>query len=292
MRPALAIAALLATGCASLPQVDESAAPEVAYLAVVEGYWQAWVMRADGSDSRQVTRTPGDKTRVSWFPDRRSLLVNGADGRVRRISIADGAESVVPIEPPGTLDAVLSPDGKHIAFSMSLTGSVDDNDIWLAGVDGAVIEKLTRMQWLQHEPAWSPDGGAVFYLSGRGDQAHDVWRLGLEPRRNEQLTVDQLYHFDVAVAPDGTIAFSNNRNGNYDLWVQRPNQAATALMDDAALDARPTWSSDGRSLLFESSREGGLNIWRIDLESREMSRVTNHPDGARMPVWFTGGSSR
>jgi TolB protein len=266
--------------------------PEVAYLAVADGYWQVWGMQADGGSARQVTHAPGDKTRVSWFPDRKHLLVNGADGRVSRIAIADGTETEVPIEPRGTLDAALSPTGDRIAFSMSLTGSVDDNDIWIAGLDGSGIEKLTQMQWLQHEPAWAPDGKAIYYLSGHGDQTHDVWRLDLDPRRNEQVTADQLYHFDVAVRADGAIAFSSNRNGDYDLWVQSPGEQAIALMNDVPLDARPSWSPDGGSLLFESSREGQLNLWRIDVETRETRRVTDHPDGARMPVWFDGGSQR
>ncbi|QQO54354.1 MAG: hypothetical protein N838_14395 [Thiohalocapsa sp. PB-PSB1] len=274
------------------------AAPEaarVAYLAVdAEGYWQVWCMESGGQEPTQVTHTAYDKSRVSWYPDGQALLVNGNQGELARVDLETGDETPIQLELDGMNDAVLSPDGRYIAFSLSTSGSIDDNNIWIVDADGSDLRKLTNKRFLQHDPAWSSDSGSIYFLSGRGDQAHDIWRYELGTGSLEQLTAGQLYHFDVAPAPgshgEPRLAFSANRSGNYEVWVWSPGTEPRQLTDHPALDARPNWSPDGVSLLFESSRGGTLNIWRMPAEGGEPVPVTVHTAGARMPVWYQGGA--
>ena len=46
-------------------------------------------------------------------------------------------------------------------------------------------------------------------------------------------------------------------------------------MEEGAKNVNPVWSRDGRSLLFVSNRGGIPNLYRVELESGELSRVTN-----------------
>ena len=55
-----------------------------------------------------------------------------------------------------------------------------------------------------------------------------------------------------------------------------------------AFDGKPAWSPDGTALLFESTRKGVPNIWRLEPGGVPV-QVTDHPEGARAPVWFHGG---
>jgi TolB protein len=141
------------------------------------------------------------------------------------------------------------------------------------------------MPWLQHQPAWSPDGQALYFVSGRGRQTHDIWRYGFPDGRLEQLTSGQLYHFDVTVSPKGELAYSSNRSGNYEIWVQGGGEEPARLTHHPALDAGPTWSPDGSTLLFESSRGGVPNIWKMTPGGSPPVQVTRHEGGARAPVW-------
>jgi len=145
------------------------------------------------------------------------------------------------------------------------------------------------MPRLQHEPTWSRDGKYIYFLSGGGGQTHDVWRVDMSNRKAEQLTVNAAYHFDLAMRPDGVMAYSGNRTGDYDLWLRHPDGRTEQLTKDADLDARPSWSPDGKDLVYESSRGGVINIWRVGLRSRDPQRVTDTPDGARQPVWAPAG---
>ena len=282
---AMRVAWVAATVWASAVHADSAAEPELAYIAYTKGYWEAWVARADGSGARQVTRSGNDKTRVSWYPDGKSLLASCNDGTLVRVDL-NGSETKISLEQFPVVDAALSPDGKYIAYSFST--AIDGNDLWVARSDGTAAEKIVRMTKLQHEPAWTPDGSQIYFLSGDGGQGHDIWKVALTGRQTEQITVGALYHFDVAVSETGALAFSSNRSGNYEIYLQPPGGKPEALTDDPALDGRPAFSPDGSQLVFESTRGGQLNLWRIDLKSRELKQVTKLADGARAPAWYHG----
>lgn len=275
-------AMLFAIACLSHSPLQ---AAELAYLAVTHGYWEVWTANADGGKARQVTKSKNDKARVSWLPDGVSLLVSCNDGRVLVVDL-QGNEKQIALNQFPVTDAVASLDGKQLAFSFST--AIDGNDIWITNLDGSGAERAVRMASLQHEPVWSPDGRSLYFLSGDGGQAHDIWRMTLDGRSTEQLTVGNLYHFDIAVSKTGDLAFSSNRSGNYELYLQRPSKDAEALTNDPALDGHPAFSPDGTQLVFESTRDGASNLWRLDLKSKSLKQITRHRDGARAPAWYAG----
>lgn len=262
-----------------------SAGSELAFLQRSGSYWQAWVAAPNGSHAREVTHSPSEKTRVSWFPDGRSLLVCTQDGDTLKVDIATGNEEKIPAPLPGTVDAVLSPNGREIAFSVSPARSRDDNEIYIANLDGTGLRRLTDQKRVQHQPSWHPNGKVLYFVSRAGDEAHDIWRADLPAGDLTQLTAGNGLHFDVAVRPDGALAYSNNATGDYELYLQLPGEKPRALTDSPGVDGWPTWSPDGRELWFESSRGGQLELWRIGVGGGEATQVTHSPAGAQHPVF-------
>ena len=258
--------------------------PDVACLVLEDGYWQAAELDMKTGKTRVLTRSPVDKARISWFPDGK-LLMSRNDGTLSVLDTSTGSESVVTLEQNPVVDAAASPDGSRVAFSFST--AIDGNDIWVIDWPGRKVARVLRMPHLQHEPTWSADGSTVYFLSGDGGQAHDIWQYRPETEAKEQVTVGELYHFDIAAGPKGELAYSSNRDGNYELYLRDKRGRSERLTDDPALDARPMFAPDGRSLLFESSRSGTMQIYRIDLKSKRVTPVTKVPGGARQPVWRT-----
>ena len=53
--------------------------------------------------------------------------------------------------------------------------------------------------------------------------------------------------------------------------------AGRRQLTDNGNDQRPTWTPDGRYIVFMSNgRDGNWEIYRVDLEDQSVSRLTNH----------------
>lgn len=266
----------------------------IAFLAQADGHWQVWLIERPDAAPKRIGKLPEDVSRLSWYPDGKSLLVNTQDGHWFKLDTASGQTTVIKPPVMSAVDAVISPDGKQIAYSVSMASSADRNDLWMLDIASGATQKITAMPGLQHEPAWSADGKTLYFLSGQGGPTHDIWTVDLASKATTQMTVNDLFHFDLAVRDNGTIAYSSNRGGHYDLWLVRKDGEPERLTDDAALDARPSWSADGNRLVFESTRAGAgaSDLWTYDLSTKAFARITQMPGGARMPVWAPAGGAR
>jgi TolB protein len=290
IRCLLIVFVLLASG-SPVSLFASQSTQKLVYLAYTQGYWQVWSMNTEGAQQRQVTRSAYDKSRVSWFSDGEHLLVNGTQGQLNRVDIASGEEKPITLKLTGMVDAVLAPDGMKFAFSLSIADSVDRNDIWVCDLDGSHLAKVTRMQGLQHEPSWGPEGQVLYFLSGaagESKQNHDIFKLSLADGSREQLTVNALFHFDIAVSTAGDLAYSSNRGGDYDIWLQPRAESARQLTQRPGIDAKPSFANDGKTIFYEATANGLPNIWRLSVADRQTRQLTYHDTGARSPVAFPG----
>ncbi len=88
-------------------------------------------------------------------------------------------------------------------------------------------------------------------------------RFQTEPPRSQRalsrVTFDLGLQSEPTWSPDGRfIAYSSDRSGNFDIWVQPVGEGDPVQVTKApAHDWQPDWSPDGNRLVFRSEREGG-----------------------------------
>ena len=265
-------------------QADEA---KIAYLRLTDGFWQVWLTDPAGDRHVQVSFDETDKTRVSWMPNRKALVCNVNDGRIQRIS-ADGKHTeylTLPVS--GMFDAQVSPDGKRLAFSLPSTQKKDNNSIWMVGIDGKGLRKLTNQPELEISPSWRPDGAEIVYSAGKTVEAHELWQVSLKDHAQEQLTAGTLsLKVDPAVSPAGVIAYSDNQAGSYDIWVLDKDGGKPARITDMPeFEGEPSWSPDGKALAFSVYRSGENRIWVSDNVGKGARPVTPAGVRSRSPVW-------
>jgi len=278
--------AAVATLLAALSWAPAVAGKRIAFLKLTDPFWQVWVMDAGGGGATQVTRSARDKMRVSWFPDGRRIVYNATPGELWIADLKTLQETRIPIDMEGMTDGIVSPDGAWIAFSASIGGGVDNNDIWIVRPDGSGARRLTDEKGLQHYPCWSAGGERLYYLSGEGKDDHDIMSLEIATGSSTQITAGSRYHFDLAVSSGGLMAFSSNRTGDYDLWIAGSDGGAErTLVPAPGLDGLPSWSPDGSWILFTSMREGSPALWRVRPDGSGLKRLTKSNVRARGGVW-------
>lgn len=94
--------------------------------------------------------------------------------------------------------------------------------------------------------------------------------------------------YEPGISPDGSeIAFVSGG----DIWtVPVSGGAARLLVAHSAHESRPLYSPDGSMLAFNSNRNGGLDVFILDLRSGEVRRLTNDSGSEELTGW--SGDSR
>ncbi len=162
---------------------------------------------------------------------------------------------------------------------------------------------LTRDEYLDSDPWWSPDGKQIVFATDRGGEGMDLWRKNADGAPGTgagQLTALPGAEVNPVWSPDGRfIAFTNERD---DLFVMPAAEGTPRLLRQSRHWAgAPSWSSDSRHLALavlepHSSRfrEGDNRILVISAESGAERLVdvpgrgfgTREGDG---PVWSPDG---
>src|SRR5687767_5434859 len=75
---------------------------------------------------------------------------------------------------------VVSPDGKHVVYTISdavMTADKSEyiSQIWLATTDGKENVQLTFNEKSSTSPKWSPDGRSIAFLSNRKDNRNNIY---------------------------------------------------------------------------------------------------------------------
>jgi Tol biopolymer transport system component len=102
--------------------------------------------------------------------------------------------------------------------------------------------------------------------------------------------------------PNGQIAFSSNRDGNFEIYTMSEDGSdETGLREDAANDFDPSWSPDGDKIAFVSDRDSTGDIdepgditaicsMNAD-DGSDVTRLTDNDADDREPDWGTNTST-
>jgi Tol biopolymer transport system component len=88
----------------------------------------------------------------------------------------------------------------------------------------------------------------------------------------------------------GRIAFTSNRNGNYEIYVTNADGSGlTNLTNNVADDGSPAWSPDGKQIAFSSNRDGNYEIYVMHTDGSGVTRLTNDEADYVRPEWSPDG---
>jgi Tol biopolymer transport system component/DNA-binding winged helix-turn-helix (wHTH) protein len=191
----------------------------------------------------------------------------------------------------GARDVAWSPDGRALVF---LGGRPQAGTLWVVAASGGKVRRVH---------GGVEDVGAVSLARGARALSFEhrlvdtnVWRgrgpaaVGHEPPRIVPGSPRQESQPDYS--PDGTrLAFAASRGGG--MGVRMCGVDGTGCVDFDPKDslARPAWSPDGRSLAAVGWQEQDkpLDIYRLEVESRFVRRLTTDNAVDSMPSWSRDG---
>jgi Tol biopolymer transport system component len=181
----------------------------------------------------------------------------------------------------------------RIAFASDAAGDLDVWTINPVGSGAANVTDAAGAPGFDLEPAWSPDGSKIAFRSGRA-AAGEIYSMNANGTGLVQLTSNAFKDYEPDWSPDGSmIAFASNRNDpNFATCVGRfggciinifvmpaTGGSPVQVTFDSATDQFPKFSPDGRSIAYSSDVSGAFAIYKVDLATLAVTKLT--PDSLR-----------
>jgi len=265
--------------------------------------WLLYPVTRDDQESRGTRDLmPG----ASFTPDS-AALVTSFDGKIWRVAVPSGdvtpigftAEVEAPLGPEVkfeyTVDqgpvhaqqirfARLSPDGRQLAFTAL-------DRLYVMDYPSGVPHRVSDMDAGEHQPAWSPDGRWIAYVTWSDRDGGQIYRVGAAGGQPQQLTRVSSYYSEPVYSPDGgRIVFvrgpREERQEDFSpqgtggqamelMWIPAEGGEAT-LVSPYKGPGRPHFGADP-DRIFVWERNDGLASFRFDGTDRRVHvKVTGY----------------
>ncbi len=173
-------------------------------------------------------------------------------------------------------DPAFSPKGDKIAYVSNVDG---DEEIYLYDIKTDSTIKLTNNDYTDFSPTFSPDGKEIVYVTNR-DGGWEIYKINLIQKQAFRLTKNNFWDGFPSYTPDGKfIVFSSKRNGSEDIYIMKANGSDERVLYSTKYDETDPHLA-GNNLYFRSNMDGEFEIYKFDINTKILSRLTynNVPD--------------
>jgi TolB protein len=286
---------------------------EIVFTAVPpvrNGRLQVYVMHADGTRQRPITKPPKGAVYPAaprWSPEGErivyvavgssgQLYLMRADGTgVRRVT-HDGWDYNYP---------AWSPNGRRIAF---VRGNASGSGVWAMNVNGTDLRRLTDVP-SDASPAWSPDGSMIAFQRFVDGVGIAIWLMDADGDNQVQLTtplttsIREQNDWRPDWSPSGDwIAFERQFGRvdcdqrdcgarTSDIYVIRVDGTSLRRLTKSGDTVEPRWSPDDKRIVFvrtrarkKEQRDFG-DIYVMKADGTGQNRLTQALFSADQPDW-------
>lgn len=248
------------------------------------------VMDQDGANHRFLTDGSDLVLTPRFNPEGTSIAYMAYRGRTPQIyqrSLLVDSEQPLGDFPGMTFAPKFSPDGNLIAMSLASNGNTD---LYLLDLQNGrpfgQRQRLTNSQAIDTSPSFSPDSRELVFNSDRAGspQLYTMSVNGGEPTR---ISFGGGNYGSPAWSPRGDlIAFTKIKDGLFHIGIMRTDGSDERLLTRSALDEGPTWSPNGRVILFSRKNysTNSTRLFTIDITGYNERQVPT-PLDASDPDW-------
>ncbi|MEZ4672798.1 MAG: hypothetical protein R2932_00965 [Caldilineaceae bacterium] len=238
---------------------------------------------ADTAGAGRATPTRGLAT--TGAPTVGSILYSALDatsGRSRVMLQAVDGNSAATLFREEAAQPALRQDGRRLLYR-NLRADMAGLSAWDPGGD-----LLLRFTTYAEDtlPSWNPQSNRFVFASNReGDR---IWRIYLTwAESGSETTVLSIGEAPAWHPSSDVIVFRgcDNTGNRCGLWQINSRGGDRGPLTDVPSDNRPTWSPDGRYIVFQSDgRSSSFDLYRLDVASGQVTSLTADPSAELLPT--------
>ncbi len=242
-----------------------------------KGRKNLWLVKADGTELRQLTTHIENDSNPRWAPDNRTIYFiskRSDTSQVWRIRIDGGEARQVTDQPLDAANLVVSPDGKHIAFTMEVFPDCNTaetknrlDEIEKKKAKGRIYDRLFVRHWDTYK-----DGrrSHLFVMPADSNDAVDVMRSMDADTPSKPFGGPG----EITFTPDGkAVIFTARDVGRQEPWstdfdlylvpVDGSQPPKCLTEENQAWDTNPVFSPDGKTLAYLAMERPGYESDRF-----------------------------
>jgi Tol biopolymer transport system component len=276
---------------------------------------EEWPVHGELSkDQQEAWAIFGTYPGFSWMPDNKDIVI-WAEGKIRRVNTEDLTSAEIPFQVSNTIQiaethrsqhevfsetfnpkvirhAVTSPDGKTLVFNAA-------GYLYKKSLPNGKPQRITNGNEFEFEPAFTPKGNEIVYVTWSDDAMGAIKRVGLNGRNPVTLTKEKSIFRNPSVSSDGSKIVYTKESGNSDQGQTFTKEPGIYMMDASGENAKklttegdyPVFSKNNDRILFQTGGTffGSLTkkLKSVDLngqderthvESKYANRLVPSPD--------------
>ncbi len=261
----------------------------IAYIAERKNKKRIAIMDQDGFNNRFITDGTNLVLTPRFSPESERLVYVSYTSNIPTVYMSDinhQQTNTIGNFPGINAAPRFSPDGESVVIARSIEGKTD---IYEVNIQTSKKKRLTKAAGINTSPSYSPDQKKIVFNSDRNG-SQQLYIMNSHGTKQHRISFGQGRYSTPAWSPRGDwIAFSKILNGEFYIGVMRPDGSGERLLTKGYLVESPTWSPNGRVIIFakQTKLKNGKTKSRlhsIDLTG-ENERVVYTKTDASDPAW-------
>jgi Tol biopolymer transport system component/DNA-binding winged helix-turn-helix (wHTH) protein len=222
-----------------------------------------------------------------WVAFTRSVSMNTQD--VYRIEVVGGEPERVTFDGREVRGAAFTPDGGNLVVSSARSGALG---LWRFPLGEDRPARLVFAGGTPRAPEIGSRGELLFEERWR-DSDIEALALGAVDAAPEPVLVSTHEDREPALSPDSSrIAFVSSRSGSPEIWVTAVSGGSLRRLTSfgGPQVGAPSWSPDGRSIVFDARPEGHADLFSISIDGGTPKPIALSPENEVAPVFSPDGS--
>lgn len=176
-----------------------------------------YIMDPNGRKAQQLTNKGGHNSTPAWSPDGEWIAFRTTLNGIGAIHLINtNGKKQRALTQVSAANPTWATNGKEIYFSSDMLDNVKVPTLFAIDVNGGNVRKLANAPQACEEPAESPNGQWIAYVSTQGDNK-DLHLIRVADGEIQQLTHDPGLEFSPAWVPAG-LSVSPNAHTQATLW--------------------------------------------------------------------------